>query len=435
MCYVCWVNSDYTLPQPVVRPLAVPDLPREIPTAALIGPDLQAFNRFAVTDGVFDIYLHESDGAVAVGGGPLGEQTINAVAVTDELAAFLQSAMERLSPDINLDIRFTTDQNAADLRFYLDSEFTIDDPASDGTTLGVAVTNPRDDKSFWEIFINAAELLDDTPYLNFVSLHEIGHALNLEHPFDNSDGDYFASTNPLESAFPEETVMSYRGPYSGEWPDFFSENDVNALKESWLAGGGGGGTTTVTTDQPTDIDWPPPLDPSAPWTPIAPEPRQLLADPDGDVLIGGLGNDFLQGSTGNDDLIGMLGADRLVGGLGANRFASIADGAVDTIVIQADGSRSAWMGKKRYDGTKADVITELGSEDLVTINGATTASLSFEKVKLIDSPYGSFSGFGVFAQGNLEAVYVGMALNIWQLKARTVGEAPIATDDLQPTLV
>ena len=174
MCYVCWVKSGYTLPGPAARPLAVPDLPREIPTAALIDPDLQAFNQFAITDGVFDIYLHDQDGAVVVGGGPFGEQSIDAVAVGDELGGFLRAAMERLESAIDLDIAFTADRNSADLRFYLDSTFSLDDPAADGATLGVAVTNPRDDKSFWEIFINASELLGDTSYLNFVALHELG---------------------------------------------------------------------------------------------------------------------------------------------------------------------------------------------------------------------------------------------------------------------
>lgn len=279
MCYVCWVNSGYTVPVAQARPLTVPDRPRVIPTADLIGPDLQAFNRRAITDGVFDIYLHDADGPVSVGGGPLGEQTINAVAVGDELGGFLRSAMERLSPAINLEIAFTTDQSSDDLRFYLDLEFAIDDPAEEGVTLGVAVTNPRNGKSFWEIFINASELLGDTPYLNFVSLHEIGHSLNLEHPFDDSDGDFFVSTNPAESAFPEETVMSYREPSSGIWPDFFTENDINALRESWLGGGGSTGTTTVVTGDPTVIDWPPPLDPTQTPLPLRLSPSSCRRIP------------------------------------------------------------------------------------------------------------------------------------------------------------
>ena len=65
-------------------------------------------------------------------------------------------------------------------------------------------------------------------------LHEFGHALGLEHPFEAADGDTVnGSTNPWTSAFPEETVMAYRFPLSGEWPEFFTDNDLQALVQIW----------------------------------------------------------------------------------------------------------------------------------------------------------------------------------------------------------
>ena len=229
--------------------------------------------------------------------------------------------------------------------------------------------------------------------------------------------------------------MSYRAPYGDDWPDFFTENDINALRESWLGGAGSGGTTTVTTGDPTGIDWPPPLDPTAPWTPLAPKPKQLEADPEGDVLIGGFGDDLLRGGPGADELIGMAGADRLFGGLGANRFDSIADGKADWIAIQPDGVLSRQARRKPWPGESVDIISEMGAEDLVGIQGVETSALVFRKVKLVDSPYGDLRGLGIFANGRLEAVYTGMALSIWQLRARTVGLETQPIVDLPPLVV
>ena len=67
-------------------------------------------------------------------------------------------------------------------------------------------------------------------------IHEFGHALGLEHPFEGGDGDTVnGTTDPWASAFPEETVMACRSPLSGSWPEFFTENDLNALIDVWGA--------------------------------------------------------------------------------------------------------------------------------------------------------------------------------------------------------
>ena len=41
-------------------------------------------------------------------------------------------------------------------------------------------------------------------------------------------------TNPWTSNFyPEDTVMAYRNPLSGQWPQWFSPSDIRALVETW----------------------------------------------------------------------------------------------------------------------------------------------------------------------------------------------------------
>ena len=66
--------------------------------------------------------------------------------------------------------------------------------------------------------------------------HELGHVLGLEHPFNAADGDVLNGiTDPWRSAYPEDTVMAYRNPAGGVWPEFFTSNDVQSLIHIWGA--------------------------------------------------------------------------------------------------------------------------------------------------------------------------------------------------------
>ena len=184
-------------------------------------------------DNSMDIYLHNSAGEKIVKGGIYGEQVIRTFAIDTSDHYFYKTVLANL--DLILDINFNiVDEEAdSDISFFYDSEINVN---GEKDILGIVVQNNLEEKSSYEVFLNYPNFENNVSYLRYAFLHELGHVLGLEHPFNEEDGDVFENqTSPWSSAYPEETVMAYRQPSLGNWPEDFSDNDLNALKSAWGA--------------------------------------------------------------------------------------------------------------------------------------------------------------------------------------------------------
>ncbi|MEZ5715019.1 MAG: matrixin family metalloprotease [Paracoccaceae bacterium] len=191
-----------------------------------------------------------------------------------------------------------------------------------------------------DVFIATAYM--DASWLLDTLLHEIGHAIGLEHPHD---GDI-----QLETAFDSTayTVMSYNGAYAPTLGSF----DIAAAQALYgpddFAPDPDGGIMAFTIDEiafSLDQAW------GAASSQIAGTSlHDRIAAGAGDDLVGGFrGDDLLMGEAGADTLIGSDGADTLNGGPGDDILIGGTETGLD------DGTDVA-----SFEGSAAGVDVDLG---------------------------------------------------------------------------
>ena len=140
-----------------------------------------------------------------------------------------------------------------------------------------------------------------------------------------------------------------------------------------------------------------------------------------DVLDGGGGDDLIHGGNGRDVITGGAGADELHGDFGWNTYKDQRDDSADLLAIKSDQHLMNWWygtSGNNPNGEKADVIEGLDAADRIIILGVETDQLSFAAA----SAHG-LAGIGIYADGALEAVYIGGDLGVDQLRQMTSGDA------------
>ena len=143
------------------------------------------FARQAIVD--YDLkyryYIHASSEPIEIG----GALTDGKLFIPLNCCLAMKNFLFRLLIDYNLidlDFERTWDHFAAVSRYFLDSKIDVG-----GDPLGIVTTNSDQNILWFEILLDGERLIDHTHYRRYASLHEYGHTLGLEHPFNNLDGD------------------------------------------------------------------------------------------------------------------------------------------------------------------------------------------------------------------------------------------------------
>jgi cyclophilin family peptidyl-prolyl cis-trans isomerase len=167
-----------------------------------------------------------------------GDEQADAMPMSGGAVDFIVSALKRLESEINISFAISTSEYVDQAIRFMKHE---DDSAYSGSGHGgyaayrYTFTGPAEaplsvGMVYNDISVNTLYGDDDSDFWRHAAIHELGHALGLEHPFDFDDGDgYGSETDPTV----DQTVMAYGDSIAGSYPLWFQDLDLQALTQIW----------------------------------------------------------------------------------------------------------------------------------------------------------------------------------------------------------
>lgn len=139
----------------------------------------------------------------------------------DDMKPFVKRMVKETDKMLGIKFKFRKKTEKADIRFY-----QKDKVYPGQNYIGVAEYY---ENSHWEVSVKQNYNERVKPW---IFLHEFGHTLGLEHPFDDYDGDYYLTTNPYgNGATINDTVMAYQRVDS--YPSTWRTTDRDVLTGIW----------------------------------------------------------------------------------------------------------------------------------------------------------------------------------------------------------
>ena len=234
---------------------------------------------------VLTYFIEKEDLEVTVKEGDDDEFIFTTIGLLGDRLNFIVNTFQRLDRILPVSFRETSDYQEADIELYFadsNTDWQDDD-------LGTTYFNDDWVEILWKDSDDKLSTFTSNDKNTIV--HEIGHALGIDHP----EGDGFNSD--WDTA---DTVMSYNKGDDGQWRTWYSTLDLQALQSIW------GVETPLAISESTSTQTPIASSPSL-VPPSAPQGTSFAPT----LIKGGNKKDKLKGTNGNDEIYAYAGDDKI----------------------------------------------------------------------------------------------------------------------------